>query len=67
MRIPTAEQMLVGTSPSAETFEAAATIVSSELDPPADIHGTTAYRQHLAGVLTRRALTEVSTPIGVPA
>jgi len=28
------------------------------LDPPSDIHGTVAYRRHLAAALTGRALRE---------
>lgn len=31
--------------------------IQRDLDPPANIHATSAYRRHLAGVLTRRALT----------
>jgi len=60
VRVSAAEASLVGAAPSAEAFAAAAEIVSAELDPPADIHATTAYRKHLAGVLTRRALTELT-------
>ena len=58
IRVPVAEETLVDSAPTSETFEAAAKIVSAELDPPADIHGSTAYRKHLAGVLTRRGLAE---------
>ena len=39
-------------------------IVADALDPPADIHATTAYRKHLAGVLTRRGLAEAAATIG---
>ena len=38
--------------------------MADALDPPADIHGTTAYRKHLAGVLTRRGLAEAAATIG---
>ncbi len=37
--------------------QAAATAAERDIDPPADIHASTAYRRHLANVLTRRALT----------
>lgn len=60
IRVSAAEQALVGGPPTPERFAAAADIVSAELEPPADIHATTAYRKHLAGVLTRRALTRAS-------
>ena len=49
-----------GSPATSASFDAAAEIVATELDPPADLHGTTAYRKHLAGVLTRRALTELT-------
>ncbi len=61
VRVPAAEAALVGAAPDADAFEAAAQIVSSQLDPPADIHGSTAYRKHLAGVLTRRGLHKAAT------
>lgn len=58
IRVRVAEEALADSPPTPETFEAAAAIVSSELAPPADIHGSTAYRKHLAGVLTRRGLRD---------
>jgi carbon-monoxide dehydrogenase medium subunit len=67
VRVAAAEAALVGTAPSADRFAEAARIVADELDPPGDLHGSTAYRRHLAGVLTRRALTEATESIGVPA
>ncbi len=67
IRVSAAEQSLIGSSPSREAFDAAATIVAAELAPPADIHGSTAYRKHLAGVLTTRGLTAAVDSIGVPA
>lgn len=67
IRVTAAEQALIGKPCSTDTFAAAATIVSSELQPPADIHGTTAYRKHLAGTLTRRGLDAAVAKIGAPA
>ena len=67
LRVPVAEETLVGTAATADTFAAVAQIVSSELDPPADIHGSTPYRKHLAGTLTRRGLDAAVATIGAPA
>lgn len=67
IRVPVAEETLVDSPLTAETFDAVAQIVSSELEPPKDIHGTTAYRKHLAGVITRRGLQSAASKIGVPA
>jgi carbon-monoxide dehydrogenase medium subunit len=67
IRVPAAEETLVNSPLTAETFDAVAEVVSSELEPPKDIHGTTAYRKHLAGVITRRGLQSAAAKIGVPA
>jgi carbon-monoxide dehydrogenase medium subunit len=39
-------------------FPAAADLARQQIDPEPDIHATAAYRRHLAGVLTQRALRE---------
>jgi len=39
-------------------FPAAADLARQQVDPEPDIHATAAYRRHLAGVLTQRALLE---------
>jgi carbon-monoxide dehydrogenase medium subunit len=67
IRVPLAEETLVDSPLTAETFDAVAQVVSSELQPSKDIHGTTAYRKHLAGVITRRGLQSAAAKIGVPA
>src|SRR6266550_689978 len=54
-RVEEAEAALVGAPPVAGRVDEAAAIVSAQLDPPDDIHGSRAYRKHVAGVLTRRA------------
>jgi carbon-monoxide dehydrogenase medium subunit len=41
----------------ADAVRAAAEAVRFDVQPAADLHGTAAYRRHLAGVLTTRALT----------
>ncbi|MGH9146906.1 MAG: FAD binding domain-containing protein [Vicinamibacterales bacterium] len=52
-----AGRILNGAVPSADVIHAAAEAVARhDIDPPADIHASSAYRRHLAAVLTRRAL-----------
>jgi len=68
VRIDEAEQSLVGKAiDDASAFAAAADIVSSTIEPAADVHATSNYRRHLAGVLTRKGLAESAARIGVPA
>ncbi|MSQ70073.1 MAG: xanthine dehydrogenase family protein subunit M [Betaproteobacteria bacterium] len=55
LRIEAAEQALVGQTWSAERVERAASLAGA-LPAEGDDDNTPAYRQHLAGVLTRRAL-----------
>jgi aerobic carbon-monoxide dehydrogenase medium subunit len=58
VRPQAAEALLRGQRPGEEAWVAAATAVVAGLDnPPSDIHGSAGYRRHLAGVLTRQALT----------
>jgi CO/xanthine dehydrogenase FAD-binding subunit len=47
---------LIGKAPDAEAFEAAAQAARDAATPIQDMRGTVAYRKHLCGVLTRRAL-----------
>ncbi len=51
-----AELALAGGEPTTAAFEAAAALAADSLDPPSDLHGTSAYRRHLVRVLVRRAL-----------
>ena len=67
VRVPTAEQVLVGSTLGDDTIAEASRIVAAELDPPGDIHGSTSYRKHLAAVLTRRGIREATQQIGAPA
>lgn len=67
VRVTEAEQALIGRPATPESFESAATIVSANLAPTADIHGSTSYRKHLAGILTRRGLEAATAETGVPA
>ena len=55
VRCPEAEAALVATAPSDESFDEAARICG-EIEAMEDVHASSAYRRHLARVLTRRAL-----------
>lgn len=66
IRVPGAEATLIGAAPNTTTFATAADAVTATVEPTGDIHATSAYRRHIAGVLTRRGLAEASSKIGVP-
>jgi aerobic carbon-monoxide dehydrogenase medium subunit len=51
-----AARPLVGVKPAAEAFDEVARRVAAPLHPDGDLHASSDYRKHLAGVLTRRAL-----------
>ena len=56
---------LVGQSPTAEAIRAAAEASAEhDIDPTGDLHASSAYRRHLAAVLTRRVLTQAFTSLG---
>lgn len=56
IRLRGAERALVGQSCSPETFALAAEVARDEVDPAADLHGSSGYRKDLVRTLTRRAL-----------
>jgi aerobic carbon-monoxide dehydrogenase medium subunit len=56
LRCHEAEQVLAGSAPSMAVIEEAASVATSPLTPASDLHGSSAYRKHLARVLIRRAL-----------
>src|SRR2546423_137139 len=58
VRAAAAEAALIGEVPSSELWQRAAATAAADLDPPGDLHGTTAYRRQLASVLAKRSLTE---------
>jgi carbon-monoxide dehydrogenase medium subunit len=51
-----AEDLLVGERPSADLFIEAARRATEDLDPPADLHGSSDYRKKVAAALVRRGL-----------
>jgi carbon-monoxide dehydrogenase medium subunit len=51
-----AEDFLAGEGPSLELFEEAARRATDDLDPPADLHGSSEYRRKVAAALVRRGL-----------
>ncbi len=57
VRSAAAERVLLGAEPSPDILEAAAQAAAEALMPPADVHGSSNYRRHLAPVLAKRALT----------
>jgi aerobic carbon-monoxide dehydrogenase medium subunit len=56
IRAADAEDLLVGETPAAELFEEAARRAIDDLDPPADLHGSSDYRKKVAAALVRRGL-----------
>jgi len=55
-----AEELLKGKPPSEELFEQAAAIASEDCSPMPDGRGPEDYKRHLAGVLTKRALSRAT-------
>ena len=51
-----AEDLLVGEGPSPELFDEAARCAADDIDPPADLHGSSDYRRKVAAALVRRGL-----------
>jgi len=64
IRARSAEESLVGSRPSPEVFEAAAQDAAAGLEPPSDVHGSGAFRRHLAVVSVRRALATAADRAG---
>jgi CO/xanthine dehydrogenase FAD-binding subunit len=58
VRATAAEAALTGGTPSTELWRNAGEAAKGELDPPSDLHGSAAYRRHLASVLAVRSLEE---------
>lgn len=58
------EDLLVGERPSAELFDEAARVATREMDPPADLHGSSDYRKKVAAALVRRGLRAAADNAG---
>jgi CO/xanthine dehydrogenase FAD-binding subunit len=56
VRAAEAERILVGEHPSASLFDEAARLATADLEPPADLHGSSDYRKKVAATLVRRGL-----------
>jgi carbon-monoxide dehydrogenase medium subunit len=56
VRAVAAEDLLAGERPSAELFDEAARRATEDLNPPADLHGSSDYRKTVAAVVVRRGL-----------
>src|SRR5690348_11510026 len=48
VRSPSAEQALLGQKPDEQAIAAAAAEVAKDIDPPADVHASAAYRTYVA-------------------
>jgi carbon-monoxide dehydrogenase medium subunit len=56
VRAAGAEELLAGQEPSPELFDEAALRATGDIDPPADLHGSSDYRRKAAAALVRRCL-----------
>jgi aerobic carbon-monoxide dehydrogenase medium subunit len=64
VRAAGAEDLLVGERPSAGLFDEAARRATEDLDPPADLHGSSDYRKKVAAALVRRGLRAAADNVG---
>ena len=56
VRAAAAEDLLTGERPSTELFDEAARRATDDIDPPADLHGSSDYRKTVAAAVVRRGL-----------
>ena len=64
VRAREAEEVLSGATPSDDLFRAAAEAAARNLDPPSDLHASSAYRKHVGAVLVRRVLEKAVARAG---
>jgi carbon-monoxide dehydrogenase medium subunit len=60
MHIERAEEMMIGQAPSEQLFAQAGAMASQDCSPSADGRGPVDYKRHVAGVLSKRALTRAA-------
>ncbi|MBO0727984.1 MAG: hypothetical protein J2P57_01920, partial [Acidimicrobiaceae bacterium] len=60
VRCRDAEQVLLSAPSGGGVADEAAALAAESISPPSDLHGTSAYRKHLARVLLRRAITRAT-------
>jgi len=60
MHIERAEQLLIGKAPSEDLFAQAGALASQDCSPSADGRGPVDYKRHVAGVLSKRALSRAA-------
>jgi len=60
VRASAAEDLLAGQRPTPELFDEAARQAAVDIDPPADLHGSSEYRKKVAAALVRRGLREAA-------
>ena len=65
LRVPEVEALLAGEPVTAELIDQAAELLAGLVDPPDDLHGTSAYRVHLCRLLARRTLTTAARRAGL--
>ena len=58
-RMEMCEQLLEGQSLETSILAEAGAVVADEVEPSSDVHASSSYRRHVAGVLVRRALEEL--------
>ncbi|HUC66487.1 MAG TPA: xanthine dehydrogenase family protein subunit M [Stellaceae bacterium] len=64
VRLRETESALIGARLDAASMDEAARAAAAILDPPNDLHGTSAYRRHLATTLLKRGLSEALERVG---
>jgi carbon-monoxide dehydrogenase medium subunit len=60
MHIGRAEQMMIGQAPSEDLFAQAGAAASQDCSPSSDGRGPVDYKRHVAGVLSKRALSRAA-------
>lgn len=59
-----AMQAALGQRITGDKVQELSTLVEEELDPPGTVHASAAFQSHLAGVLTKRAVTQALARVG---